>query len=84
VTSEQIAIRLPSELLHELDELIIHGVYDSRAAAVRAGIVAVTALQRGRAIDTAIVDGYRRLPPTNTELDAALASLRESIAEEPW
>jgi len=82
--TEQIAIRLPRHDVEELDDLVERGVYPSRSAAVRAGVAAITALQRRRAVDEAIVDGYRRVPPTPEEDAAALASLRDVIAEEPW
>ncbi len=84
VPSEQIAVRLPSELLAELDALTAEGIYESRAAAIRAGIAAVVARQRRQRIDQAIIDGYRRVPPTAAEADTSLASLRDAIAEEPW
>ncbi len=82
--SQQIAIRLPQQLLRDLDELVADGLYESRAAAVRAGVESLTALQHQQRIDEAIVDGYRRSPPTTAEDNAAMASLREAIAEEPW
>jgi Arc/MetJ-type ribon-helix-helix transcriptional regulator len=84
VTTEQIAVRLPEELLAELDDLVQRGVYDSRAAAVRAGITAVAELDRRRTTDSAVIAGYRRTPPTKAEEEAAIASLREAILEEPW
>lgn len=84
MTTEQIAVRLPHELLADLDDLVARGVYASRAAAVRAGVEAITELQRRRATDRAIVEGYRRVPPNVSEIDATLASLRDAIAEEPW
>jgi len=84
VATEQIAVRLPEELLAVLDDLVDRGVYESRAAAVRAGIEAVLELDRRRLTDRAITDGYRRVPPTKTERDAAIASLRDAIVEEPW
>lgn len=84
MATEQIAVRLSAELLSEVDELVRHGVYPSRAAAVRAGVEALTELARRRQVDEAIVDGYRRLPPTDVEDRAAMASLRDSIVEEPW
>lgn len=82
--TEQIAVRLPRGDLEALDELVEGGVYPSRAAAVRAGVAAITALARRRAVDAALVEGYRRTPPDPEEDAAALASLREAIAEEPW
>lgn len=84
MASEQIAVRLSEELLGDLDQLVATGIYESRAAAVRAGVEAITAEERRRQIDTAIIDGYRRFPPTAAEGDAAIASLRDAIAEEPW
>jgi Arc/MetJ-type ribon-helix-helix transcriptional regulator len=84
MTTEQIAVRLSGELLAQLDELVARGVFESRASAVRAGIEAITAADRRRAIDRALLEGYRRIPPTHAEEVAVVASLREAIAEEPW
>lgn len=84
MASEQIAVRLPEELLSELDALVASGAYESRAAAVRAGVEAIVAVEHRRQIDRAIVAGYHHAPPTALENDAAVASLREAIAEEPW
>jgi len=84
MASGQIAVRLPEELLAVLDDLVSRGVYDTRAAAVRAGIEAVLELDRRRLTDLAVVEGYRRTPPTEVERAAAIASLREAILEEPW
>jgi Arc/MetJ-type ribon-helix-helix transcriptional regulator len=84
MATEQIAVRLPEELLHELDGLVASGAYASRAAAVRAGVEAIMVLERRQQTDRAIVEGYRRSPPTAAEHDAAIASLRDAIAEEPW
>lgn len=84
MATEQIAVRLPTQLLAELDALVARGEYDTRAAAVRAGIEQLASRERGRRLDREIVDGYHRLPPTEVESEAALASLRDAIAEEPW
>jgi Arc/MetJ-type ribon-helix-helix transcriptional regulator len=84
VGTTQIAVRLPESLLARLDELVDRGVYENRAAGVRAGIEAIAELDRRRHLDEAIIAGYRRIPPTAAETDAAMASLREAIAEEPW
>ncbi|WP_419839094.1 hypothetical protein [Candidatus Poriferisodalis sp.] len=40
--------------------------------------------ERQRSIDRALVEGYRRQPPTVIEDTAAVDALRRSIAEEPW
>jgi Arc/MetJ-type ribon-helix-helix transcriptional regulator len=84
VATAQIAVRLSEELLTVLDDLVARGVYESRAAAVRAGVEAVAELDRRRLTDLAIVEGYRRVPPTEADLRAAIASVRDAIAEEPW
>ena len=84
MATEQIAVRLPEPLLSDLDELVKSGAYESRAAAVRAGIEAITKLELQRRTDRAVVDGYKRKPPTETEQHAAIASLREAILDEPW
>jgi len=84
VATEQIAVRLPEELLAVLDDLVARGVYESRAAAVRAGVEAVLELDRRRLTDQAIVAGYGRVPPTEADRQAAIASLRDAILEEPW
>ncbi len=84
MASEQIAVRLPAEVLAALDDLVSRGAYDSRAAAVRAGIEAIMESHRRTETDRAILAGYRRMPPTRLEDAAAMASLRDAIAEEPW
>ncbi|CAA9277445.1 MAG: hypothetical protein AVDCRST_MAG76-3790 [uncultured Acidimicrobiales bacterium] len=84
MATEQIAVRLPEELLAVLDDLVRRGVYGSRAAAVRAGIEVILELDRRRVTDLAVVEGYRRTPSSVAERAAALASLRDAILEEPW
>ena len=77
-------MRLPDDQLALLDALVGRGAYDSRAAAVRAGIELVLELERRREVDRAIVEGYRAHPQTDAEHAAALVSSRDAIAEEPW
>ncbi len=84
MATEQIAVRLPDTLLAELDELVASEVYESRAAAVRAAVEVIVALQHRQCIDRAIVDGYRRQPPNDAADAAAAASMADAIAEEPW
>ncbi|HXY44609.1 MAG TPA: ribbon-helix-helix domain-containing protein [Acidimicrobiales bacterium] len=84
MATEQIAVRLPRELLAEVDELVAQGIYDSRAAAVRTGLEAVVDSERRRQIDRAVIEGYRRIPAGETEQEAAVASLRDAILDEPW
>ncbi|MHB1717513.1 MAG: hypothetical protein ACYCV5_09350 [Acidimicrobiales bacterium] len=77
LATEQIAVRLPRVLL---DALVTGGIYDSRAAAVRAGVEAITALERGQQTDRAIVAGYRHTPPTSREHGSATASRRSTCS----
>jgi metal-responsive CopG/Arc/MetJ family transcriptional regulator len=82
--SIQIAVRLPSELLQAVDDLIGEGISDTRAELVRRAIeMFVDGIERIR-IDQAILEGYRRKPITRDEEASGLAALRQSIAEEPW
>ncbi len=84
MATEQIAVRLPRELLAEVDDLVARGVYESRAAAVRAGVEAVAESERRRRVDQAVIEGYQRRPASVAEREAAVASLRDAILEEPW
>ena len=84
MSSRQIAVRIPEDLLAKLDELVRSGAYESRAAAVRAGLEAISRRDERRSIDRSILEGYRSRPPTPAEDAAASASLREAIEEESW
>lgn len=82
--TQQVAVRLPLGLLGAVDRLVAAGAFPSRAAAVRAGLDAIIEIERRRAVDEAVIDGYRRIPPSSAEEASALASLRDAIADEPW
>ena len=77
-------MRLSESLLSDLDALVSKGAYQSRAAAIRAGIEAILHAERQRRIDREIVEGYTLHPPTEAETHAAFVSMRDAIAEEPW
>lgn len=81
--SQQIAVRIPDDLVRALDDLVAAGRYATRADAVRAGVQAVVAAERERRIDEQIAEGYRAHPPTPAEGRWADAG-RDLIAEEPW
>lgn len=80
----QIATRLPDGDVARLDALVEEGRYASRADAVRAAVATLLELERRRRVGQAIVDGYRRVPQTDTETAAAEANLRRLVSEEPW
>jgi Arc/MetJ-type ribon-helix-helix transcriptional regulator len=82
--SIQIAVRLPDDLVGELDELIRDGRFESRAEAVRSALLTLVERDRRRRVGEAIADGYRRVPQTRDELDAATDAAIRSIHEEPW
>ncbi|MCP3973287.1 MAG: hypothetical protein GY720_02200 [bacterium] len=82
--SEQIAVRLDSEMLARLDGLVGRGEFDSRAAAVRRGLEIVLRLAKERRIDAAMVAGYTRIPPTVWEDTHALVATIDSIEDEQW
>ncbi len=60
--SPQIAVRLPAQLLDEIDTLVDAGRFETRAEAVRAGIEQLVDDERRRRIGEAIVQGYTRQP----------------------
>lgn len=82
--SIQIAVRLPTELVDELDALVRGGRFDTRADAVRSALATLVDGERRRRVGEAIADGYRRVPQTDEELGAATGAAIRSIHEEPW
>jgi putative addiction module CopG family antidote len=82
--SEQIAVRLPSELAKRLDEMVASGRFETKAEAVRSAIRSMVEAERRREIGQRIIDGYRRVPQTDDEVSAATEAALRSIHEEPW
>lgn len=82
--SEQIAVRLPSSTLRQLDELVRSGRYASRAEGVRAAVDALLEQCRREQLDASIISGYTRHPQTDEELAAAEIAAIRSIGDEPW
>lgn len=80
----QLVTRIPDALAEELDRLVEQGVVSSRSEAVRLGLERLVDRERRRRIGQAIVDGYRRIPVTEEELDWADAATRDMMAEESW
>ena len=79
----QMAVRLPDEMVKEIDRLVEGGRYESRADAVRAALQQLLQDLREQQLDAAIVSGYERIPdvPADAWVTAAAEAL---VKEEPW
>ncbi|MDQ3352941.1 MAG: ribbon-helix-helix domain-containing protein [Actinomycetota bacterium] len=80
----QIAVKLPDELVAEVDELVADGAFANRSVAVRRGLEAIVDSERRRRLDGAYEDGYRRIPETEQELAEATRLAIQAIHDEPW
>jgi predicted transcriptional regulator len=78
----QTLVQLSDELLALLDERAAR-TGRSRSDLIRTAIERELAADREAAIDAAIVEGYRRVPPPEHD-PWAEAAARRSIAAEPW
>jgi Arc/MetJ-type ribon-helix-helix transcriptional regulator len=81
---KQISVRLSHQTVDQLDAMVESGSFQSRAAAVRAGIEGLLDTTERSRVGREIADGYRRVPPTAEEDKAAMASTDGSISDEPW
>jgi putative addiction module CopG family antidote len=79
----QMAVRLPDEMVKEIDQLVEDGRYESRSEAIRAALYRLLDDLREQQLDAAIVSGYHRLPdaPADAWVTAATEAL---VKEEPW
>jgi len=66
--STQLAIRLPDELLRDLDWVVLRLDYDSRAEAMREALKRLIDQERRRQIDEQYVEAYTRMPQTEEEI----------------
>jgi len=66
--STQLAIRLPDDLLRDLDWVVVRLNYDSRTEAMREALVRLIDQERRRQIGEEIAEGYRRMPQTEEEM----------------
>ena len=78
------AVRLDGHQLSELDELVRAGIYENRAAALRAGLEMIARTRRREQLAAEYRRGYRLHPQTQDDLawveaasGAALAGLEE-------
>lgn len=58
----QIAVKLPDDLVDEVDRLVQRGDFDSRSQAVRRGLEAMVADRRRQELDRRYRDAMSRLP----------------------
>jgi metal-responsive CopG/Arc/MetJ family transcriptional regulator len=66
--STQLAIRLPDELVKELDWVVIRLKYDSRTEAMRDALIKLIDQERRRQIDEQYIEAYTRMPQTEEEM----------------
>lgn len=75
---------MPDDLVRMIDELVDRGRFATKAEVVRIAIIEFVEREQRRALGEAIADGYRRIPQTDEELEAATVAAIRSIHEEPW
>jgi Arc/MetJ-type ribon-helix-helix transcriptional regulator len=80
----QIAVRLPDELVNELDRMVEGGRFGSRTDAVRIALERLVDETREVELDEAIVAGYLRVPDDGEFTAMAEAAARAMVQEEPW
>lgn len=82
--TKQIAIKLPDELVGELDRLVERGAFNSRSQAVRAGLEAMVTARRRQELDRRYRDAIVARPETSEEIAEAARLAMEAIHDEPW
>jgi Arc/MetJ-type ribon-helix-helix transcriptional regulator len=82
--SIQIAIRIPTEVAEQLEDLVASGRFETKADAVRAALEALLDTERRADVGRRIVEGYQRVPQDEAEVAAAHQAATTSIDEEPW
>lgn len=79
----QTLVQLTDDLLQRLDERAAREGR-SRSALIRDAVEAFLHDDERERITREIIEGYKRIPPAQEEMEIAEAGLREDIAEEPW
>jgi Arc/MetJ-type ribon-helix-helix transcriptional regulator len=82
--SIQIAVRIPTALIEDLDAVVASGRFETRADAVRAALEALLETERRAEVGRRIVEGYRRVPQEDAEVATASEAAAASLEEEPW
>ncbi len=81
----QLAIRLPDELLADLDWVVVRRDFSNRTEAMRTAIEAMIRQERSREIGEQYVAAYTRYPQTAEELaDLPWQSSPDLADDEDW
>lgn len=80
----QIAVKLPDELVGEVDRLVARGAFASRSQAVRSSLDATVRSHRSGEVDRSYRDSFGTLPETDQEIADATRLAAEAINDEPW
>jgi Arc/MetJ-type ribon-helix-helix transcriptional regulator len=80
----QLVTRVEPEMVDAIDSLIAAGAYETRSDVVRAAIGGLVDRHRRDEIGRQIVEGYRRMPQTEEELDGVDEAAVAMVLEEPW
>lgn len=79
-----VAVRLPDDVVAEIDALVSRGTYATRTAAVKRALEVLIEAHAKAAVDEQIVEEYTRRPQSADEIATARAATIALIAEEPW
>ena len=82
--TKQIAVKLPDDLVRQLDRLVEGGAFASRSQAVRTGLEAMVGAHRRRDIDRRYQDAIARFPETDEEMADATRLAMDAIRDEQW
>ncbi len=80
----QFVTRIGAELAAAVDELVEKGVFASRSDAVRKALAEVVDRERREEIGQQIIEGYKRFPETEEEMETARLNAIRMVEEEPW
>lgn len=80
----QVAVKLPDDLVRQVDELVARGVFPSRSSVIRLGLEAIVTAQRQQAVAQAYERAYGQLAESKEELAEATRLAISAIHDEPW
>ena len=82
--TKQIAVKLPDQLVGELDRLVEQGAFDSRSQAVRTGLEVMVGSYRSQELVERYQDALARFPETDEEIAEATRLAIDAIRAEQW